>query len=53
MNEKQLMVSHNETQALDLKFEQQKKKAYNKIFKDYIPIFKSDPADLISNFLAF
>jgi len=42
-----------EIDALEFKFEQQKKKAYNKVFKEYIPIFESDPADLMRNFLIF
>lgn len=37
---------------LTLKLEQQNKQAYNKVFKEYIPIFETDPADLMKNFLA-
>lgn len=51
-HEKQIKTAHNEIDALAYRLEQQKQKAYTKIFKDYIPTLETDPSDLLKNFLS-
>ena len=51
-HEKQITSAHKEIDTLAYRLEQQKKKAYTKIFKDYIPTLETDPSDLLKNFLS-
>jgi hypothetical protein len=41
-----------EIRTIEKNLERQNRQAYDKIFGDYIPIFETDPSDLVNEFLA-
>ncbi len=48
--EKQLVTFSKEFIKHSQKLQQQKEKAYSKIFSEYIPVFETDPADIMKQF---
>jgi hypothetical protein len=42
-----------ESRALEKTLDKQTRQAHDKIFGEYLPVFETDPADIVNEFLSF